>query len=124
MYKDKDKQAKAAKQAKARFKARKQGIPLNEGIPGIPPKSKQGIPHSIVTEINRQTTNKDGTIDEPARATRTANAKRYQQLYPDSRYTGAGAVVSNPVPVRVSKPGDAGYKPLCATTRAWCEARQ
>ena len=40
MYKDKEKQREANRQAKARYKA-KQGIPDRQGIPGIP---EQGIP--------------------------------------------------------------------------------
>jgi len=121
MYKDKDKQREANRAAKARFKA-KQGIPVEQGIPGIP---EQGIPPDVQATINRLTTNQDGTVDEQARANRMAIAKTYQRQHPDRYYsTGLGCMpVSNPVPVKVSLPGDDDYLPMCDYTRAWVKER-
>ena len=75
--------------------------------------------------INRLTTNQDGTVDEQARANRMAIAKTYQRQHPDRYYsTGLGCMpVSNPVPVKVSLPGDEGYLPMCDYTRAWIAER-
>lgn len=81
---------------------------------------------AIVAGIERLTTNPDGTIDEQARTNRMAIAKSYQRLYPEQPYKGVGIapedMPANPVPVRVSKPGDADYKPLCQFTRDWVAA--
>ena len=85
MYKDKDRQRQANKQAKARWKA-KQGIPSDEGIP-------QGIPLDVQRTVNRLSTNLDGTVDEQARANRTAIAIDYQCKHPN-RYYNTGVALS------------------------------
>lgn len=97
MYKDKDRQREANKQAKERWKARQAdkyvrealGIP-KEGIPeqGIPPLEEQGLP-------------------------------QYPRIS-DKDFTKLMAKAS-PGHVRVSKPGDADYVPQCETTRAFME---
>ena len=75
---------------------------------------------AIIAGIDRVAT------DEQDRANRTANAKSYQRLYPDQPYKGIGIApadiraCSKSGHVRVSKPGDADYRPLCAFTREWC----
>lgn len=125
MYKDKDKQREANRLAQARFKAK--------GITNAPPSgitsTRPVIPNNhtlhpaIIAGINRLTTNPDGTVDQQARAIRMAAAKSYQRMYPDKHYTGVGmapgAMPASPILIRVSKPGDADYVPLCQFTRDW-----
>lgn len=115
MYKDKDKQKEANRAAQARFKAKRKGITITDGITTeVIPKSHTLHP-AIIATINRLTTNPDGTIDEQARTIRMANALHYEQACPGRPYTGLGIapedIPTNPIPVRVSKPGDADYKP-------------
>lgn len=81
---------------------------------------------AILAGIERLTINADGSIDEQGRKCRIANALSYQRLYPHKQYTGSGIspedVGVTPKTVVVTLPGDAGYKPLCEFTEAWCDA--
>lgn len=104
MYKDKEKQREAGAERQRRYR-----------------ENRKALHPAIVAGIERLTVNPDGTINEQDRAIRMALAISYQQLYSDKQYTGVGIAPEdmppNPVPVRVSKPGDADYKPLCEFTR-------
>lgn len=124
MYKDKDKQREAqrewirrkrAEQSSKEFKERVEG-----SFEGSTPKGSTSLHPAIIATINRLTTRPDGTIDQQARTNRMAIAENYQGLYPEQQYTGVGIAPEempvNPKLVRVSKPGDADYKPLCQTT--------
>ncbi len=130
MYKDKEKQREANKQAKARQRARQgmtEGV-TNQGMtpvirePSVIPSPRRGkditkfdhLPVDVQATINRL------SDDEQEHGRRTAIAINYQHLFPDRYHcTGTGGeLVSNPVPVRVSKPGDADYKPLCEPATA------
>ena len=76
------------------------------------------LPPDVQGTIIRLTTNQDGTVDEQARTNRTAIAIDYQHKTGRYESHSIGTVpVSNPIPVKVSKPGDADYKPLCEYTR-------
>lgn len=107
MYKDIDKQREAGKERTRRYR-----------------ENRKALHPAIVAGIERLTTNPDGTVDEQARTIRMANAMQYERLYPGKPYTGVGIapLPGNPIPVRVSKPGDADYKPLCQFTRDWVAA--
>ena len=100
MYKDKDKQREANRAAKARFKA-KQGIPVEQGIPGIP---EQGIPIEPVPVSHGLKRGKDikcfrdlpvdvqATIvrlsaDGQELSRRAGIAISYQHTFPDSYYS-------------------------------------
>lgn len=133
MYKDKDKQREANRKAQAKFKARVKGITETvtpEGITNqlkanqVIPNMRRGkdiqcfadLPPDVQATINRLSDN------DEEHARRTAAAIKYQHLFPDHYHcTGTGLapgeLVSNPVPVKVSLPGDADYVPLCETTR-------
>jgi hypothetical protein len=91
------------------------------------------LPLDVIETINRLTTNPDGSINEQERLRRTAIATNYQRLYPDElsnedvihtdqEFTKT-MTQAKPGHVRVSKPGDADYKPLCETTRRWMANR-
>ena len=105
MYKDPNKQREANKQAQARFKASR-----------VLPKDVQGI-------INRL------SDSDEERARRTSIAIGYQKTRPDllsneqvihtdEEFTKLMAQ-AKPGHISVSKPGDAGYRPTCETTRDW-----
>ncbi len=106
MYKDKDKAREAGAERQRRYR-----------------ENRKALHPAIVAGINRLTTNADGTVNEQERAIRIGNAINYQRMYPDKQYTGIGIapedIPANPVPVRVSKPGDADYVPMCEMTRNW-----
>ena len=112
MYKDKDRQREANRQAKARYKAR-QGIPLgipSKGIPdeGIPvkpvaPSKKRGmeiqsfedLPLDVQADIELMAVSKSGGdegVYERERRDRTERAIRYQHLFPDRFYPGGREV--------------------------------
>jgi hypothetical protein len=80
MYKDKDKQREANRQAQAKFKAK--GI-TNQGI------TDRVLPDNFIGGVNLNT-----------KPERTAQGN-----------------------IRVSKPGDADYVPMCETTKAFIEGR-
>lgn len=137
MYKDKDKQREASKARMKRYRARKQGV-TSEGVTNqlkanqVTPNMRRGkeiqcfadLPPDIQATIIRLTTNNDGTVDKQARTNRTAIAINYQHLFPD-RYDSVGVgcelepVAQTGANIRVSKPGDADYVPLCKTTEKW-----
>ncbi len=104
MYKDKEKQREAGAERQRRYR-----------------ENSKALHPAIIADINRLTTNTDGTVDEQARTNRMATARAYQRMYPDKQYTGVGIapadIPASPVPVRVSKPGDADYNGIC--TEAW-----
>lgn len=106
MYKDKDKQREAGAERQRRYR-----------------ENRKALHPAIVAAIERLTAFPDGSIDEQAHTNRIAAAVRYQTMYPSKPYTGVGIALKDwpdkPVPVTVSKPGDADYKPLCAFTRDW-----
>ncbi len=108
MYKDKGKQREAGAERQRRYR-----------------ENRKALHPAIVAGIERLTTLPDGTVDQQARAIRMATAMRYERLYPGRPYTGIGIAPSDmpasPIPARVSKPGDADYKPLCELTRRWCQ---
>ena len=108
MYKDKEKQKEANRLAKAR---QRQGM-TQEGMTGdnvipkpdynvIPDSECRGkdikrfehLPLDVQRTINRLTTLPDGTVDEQARANRTAIAINYQHYRPD-RYHNTGVALS------------------------------
>lgn len=97
MYKDKDKQREAGAERTRRYR-----------------ENRKALHPAIVAGIERLTT---GVFDKQARARRMAIATNYERLYPDKSYTGMGIapddIPANPVPVKVSLPGDAGYKGIC-----------
>ena len=136
MYKDKDKQKEANRVAQARFKAK--GI--TEGI------TNQGITDRVLPDVNEaateyikanpsirrgkdiakfehlppdvQATINRISMDNQEHNRRTAIAIDYQHKTGRYESHSIGTVpVSNPIPVKVSKPGDADYKPLCEYTR-------
>ena len=84
MYKDKDRQREAVKQATKRYRAK-------GATPGITTKV---LPEGITFDDK-------GDVHVPDKVF----TKLMAQAKPDH--------------VRVSLPGDADYKPLCATTREW-----
>ena len=86
MYKDKDKQREANKQAKARQRAR-QG--MTEGRLTVTP-SVIPLHPAIIATINRLSTRQDGTLDEQEQYRRIAIATAYEHLYPGRPYTGWG----------------------------------
>ena len=130
MYKDKDKQKEAGAERQRRYKAKQKAL-LSEGVtirmmpegPYVVPAIK--LHPAIIASINRLSAERDGTLNKAEHNRRMAIAKAYEQLYPGRPYTGIGIpsadMPANPQPVRVSKPGDADYRPLCKTTREWCE---
>ena len=110
-YTDKDKQRDAGKERQRRYR-----------------ENRKALHPAIRAGIERLTVNPDGSIDEVARTNRMACAIAYQRLYPAKTYTGVGIAPDDmpdkPIPIRVSLPGDADYKPLCDYTRAWQAERQ
>ena len=133
MYKDKDKANQAAKERMRRYRSK--GV-TTEGVTNqlkantVTPNMRRGkdiqcfadLPPDVQVTVIRLTTNQDGSVDEQARTNRTAIAINYQHVFPDkyechSIGIAPADMLPNPVPVKVSLPGDADYKPLCATTR-------
>ena len=108
MYKDKDKQREAAAGRQRRYKDRQKAL-LSEGVTGkalptcigcVPETKDTGparrgkditcfthLPPDVQATINRLSTNQDGTVDEQARANRTAIAIDYQHNQPDRYYS-------------------------------------
>lgn len=111
MYKDKDKQREAGAERQRRYR-----------------ENRKALHPAIVAGIEQLTINPDSSIDEQARRIRIQVAVDYYRMYPDKQYTGIGIapedMPDNPVPIKVSKPGDEDYVPLCTFTRAWQEERQ
>lgn len=126
MYKNKEKQRQANREAQKRFKDKQKGITsdrvLSQGITCF-----EGLPADVRRSIERLS-------DSPEeKATRTANAIRYQRLYPDSRHkgtdTGSIELPQGHKPAaelkpgefnRVSKPGDQDYQPSGAVDHCEC----
>jgi len=108
MYKNKEKQREAGAEGQRRYR-----------------ENRKALHPAIVAGIERLTIDSDGKVNEQERKCRVANALAYQQLYPEQPYTGIGiAPVDIGVTLKtvgVTKPGDAGYKPLCEFTKAWCD---
>ncbi len=106
MYKDKDRQKEANAERQRRYR-----------------ENHKALHPAIRAGIERLTVNADGSIDEEARTNRMACAIAYQRLYPAKTYTGIGIapddMPDNPIPAKVSLPGDADYLPMCDYTRAW-----
>lgn len=105
MYKDKEKQREANRQAKQRQRQGMTNGVTERGMTSIS-SSHPVIPlhPAIIAEIERSTTNPDGTVDEQARTNRMAVALNYQRMYPDRPYTGIGIapadIPANPVPLK------------------------
>jgi len=156
MYKDRDKQRQANKEAQARYKAKAKGITekvlpkqgittkvlpdgmmdietlamvdagcgdkLSHGLKrGLDIQCFEDLPPDVQQTIHRLSTI-DGKIDQAEKDKRTARVIQYQHLFPDSYNDTSIAsllVQAGPVPVRVSKPGDADYVPMCETTERY-----
>ncbi len=114
-YKDKEKAKQASRERMRQHRA--QGVTKGVTSTGVT------LHPAIIADINRLTTRPDGSVDEQARTNRMATARAYFRMYPDKQYTGIAIapedIPASPVPVRVSKPGDADYVPMCETTRNW-----
>ena len=91
-------------------------------------KGFKDLPLDVQRTINRMSTT-EGKLDEAEKAKRTAAAIKYQHLFPESYEPGAcdgdftrllTADAGLPI-VRVSKPGDDDYVPMCETTRKYIE---
>lgn len=105
---------------------------LNESYPDNPKRGKEikcfeDLHPEIQATIIRNSTDKDGKLDEDDKRKRTAIAVNYQHLFPDRyeprsdlRFTTlmASAVLGH---VRVSKPGDEDYDGICYKddTKEW-----
>ena len=114
MYKDKDKQREAVKQATRRYRDKGASVipcdsdTLKHMMPSdtpivlaceVEPSNNKAprrgkaitcfahLPPDVQATINRLTTNQDGTVDEQARANRTAIAIDYQHTHPDRYYS-------------------------------------
>ncbi len=95
-YKDKDKQKEAVRLAQAKFKSK-----------GI----TEGITNGRVLPAKHRVLPKGITFDDAG-----------DVHVPDGVFTRLMAQADPQTKIRVSKPGDTDYDPMCATTRAWCEA--
>ena len=94
MYKDKEKQKEAQRERTRRYRAlHNEGVTcaeLDRALQSILP---EHLPLDVQRTINRLTTLPDGTVDEQARANRTAIAISYQHYRPD-RYHNTGVALS------------------------------
>jgi hypothetical protein len=100
MYKDKDKQREANRQAQARFKA-KMAAGIDEGVAM---QKRLGITEGIRSE---------GITDKVLPDYPRVSGQDFTRLM----------ATAGPDHVRVSKPGDADYEPQCETTRAHVDNR-
>ena len=121
MYKDKEKQRLANKERQRRYKARHKGV-TSEGV-------TQGVTAMIedVRKNGGEYTFK--TVKGEIQDVHHTKGKRSKYIdaqgnanVPDAEFT---RLLSNAGPghVRVSKPGDADYVPMCETTRRFCQGR-
>lgn len=105
-------------------------IPVETVTDNVTDKPKRGLnikcfadlPPDVQQTIDRMSM-VDGKLDKDEKAKRTAAAIKYQHLFPNS-YESAGDLdftrlmaIAKPGHVRVSKPGDSDYVPMCETTR-------
>ena len=121
MYKDKDKQREAQRNWVRQKRANKQGSTQGSTKRGLDIKTFEDLPLDVQDTINRLSIT-DGKVDEAEKARRTAAAIHYQHLFPDSYNDTsiAGLLAQAELGcVRVSKPGDADYKPMCQTSRTF-----
>ena len=135
-YKDKDKQKKANRLAKQR---QRQGMTkgmteqgMTSTSPVIPRRGKDITKFEHLPPDIQQIIDRISESDEE-HARRTAIAINYQHVFPD-RFGPNETIVTDhdfcmmmaqakPGHIRVSKPGDEDYIPLCETTRAWAANR-
>lgn len=141
MYKDKDRQREANREAMRR--SRGKGI-TNAGITGlvapntcdtleiVDSKTKRGtdikvfedLPPDVQDSINRL-----AGSNEAEHKRRTAAAIKYQHIFPNSYDSVSDGEFTRllakacPGHIRVSKPGDLDYEPECETTRAYIQSK-